>query len=60
MTSYSAKGSQQAEHCAEQMSQGTQLTCPLPSTGTYEVQLFTGDQQYGHYESVGQLEFNKG
>ncbi|MBW4472708.1 MAG: transglutaminase [Stenomitos rutilans HA7619-LM2] len=60
MASYGAKGSQQTEHCTEQTSQGTQLACPLPGTGTYEVQLFTGDQQYGHYESVGQLEFNKG
>lgn len=60
MASYGVKGGPQAEHCAEQTSQGTQLACPLPGTGTYAVQLFTGDQQYGHYEYVGQLEFNKG
>jgi hypothetical protein len=60
MASYGAKGSQQTAPCAEQTSQGTQLACPLPGTGTYEVQLFTGDQQYGKYEYVGQLEFNKG
>ncbi len=60
MASYGTKGSQQTTHCAEQTSQGTQLACPLSGNGTYEVQLFTSDQQYGQYEYVGQLEFNKG
>lgn len=60
MASYGIKGSQQSDHCAEQTSQGSELTCSLPGAGTYEVQLFSGDQQYGQYEYVGQLEFNKG
>ncbi|MEX0272039.1 transglutaminase domain-containing protein [Leptolyngbyaceae cyanobacterium UHCC 1019] len=60
MASYGVKGSGQSQHCAQQTSQQPQLSCALPSTGTYEVQLFSGDQQYGQYEYVGQLEFNKG
>jgi len=60
MASYSLKQSQQAERCANQTSQNPQLSCSLPSAGTYEVLLFSSDQQYGQYEYVGQLEFNKG
>jgi transglutaminase/protease-like cytokinesis protein 3 len=60
MASYGVKGSGQSEKCSEQISQAPQLSCPLPGTGTYEVRLFSGNQQYGQYEYVGQLEFNKG
>lgn len=60
MASYGVKGSGQSQRCAQQTSQQPQLSCALPSTGTYEVQIFSGDQQYGQYEYVGQLEFNKG
>jgi hypothetical protein len=60
MASYNLKQSQQAERCADQTSQIPQLSCSLPSPGTYEVRLFSSDQQYGQYEYVGQLEFNKG
>jgi Transglutaminase-like superfamily len=60
MASYSIKGSQQSNRCTEQTSQAPQLACPLPGVGTYEVRLFSGDQQDGHYDYVGQLEFNKG
>jgi len=47
------------EQCAEATSQASQLSCPLPGSGTYEVRLFSGAQQSGQYEYVGQLEFNK-
>ncbi|MBD2463918.1 transglutaminase [Oscillatoria sp. FACHB-1407] len=60
MAIYGVKGSGQAEKCSEQISQDPQLSCSLPGTGTYEVRLFSGNQQYGQYEYVGQLEFNKG
>jgi len=59
MASYGSKGSQQTERCAEATSQASQLSCPLPGSGTYEVRLFSGAQQSGQYEYVGQLEFNK-
>ncbi|KAM3102313.1 transglutaminase domain-containing protein [Phormidesmis sp. 146-12] len=60
MATYSAKGSNQSQRCVEQTSQGLQLSCPLPSAGAYEVALFSGKHQYGQYEYVGQIEFNKG
>jgi transglutaminase-like putative cysteine protease len=59
LTSYSPKGSNQAERCTDAAIQGTQITCPLPGSGTYEVQLFSGDEQYGDFAYVGQLEFNR-
>ncbi|NJP11192.1 MAG: transglutaminase [Leptolyngbyaceae cyanobacterium RU_5_1] len=59
MASYGARGSQQSERCAVQTTQDAQLSCPLPASGTYEVRLFSGDQQYGQYDYVGQLEFNQ-
>lgn len=59
LTSYAAKGASQAERCTEAPTQGPQLTCPLPGSGTYEIRLFSGDAQYGEFDYVGQVEFNK-
>jgi len=59
LTSYAAKGSSQAERCTNGATQGPQITCPLPRSGAYEVQLFSGDEQYGDFAYVGQLEFNR-
>lgn len=59
LTSYVPKGSSQAERCGEGATQGPQITCPLPGSGSYEVQLFSGDEQYGDFAYVGQLEFNR-
>lgn len=59
LTSYVAKGSNQAERCIEEATQGPQITCPLPRSGTYEVKLFSSDEEYGTYAYVGQLEFNR-
>ena len=59
LTSYAAKGTTQSEHCTEAATQGPQITCPLPSSGTYEVRIFSGDEQYGEFAYVGQVEFNK-
>lgn len=56
---YAPKGSGQGDYCTEQATQGTQIDCPLPSAGTYEVTLFSGDEQYGQYSYLGQLEFNR-
>jgi transglutaminase/protease-like cytokinesis protein 3 len=59
MSSYALKGANQAERCSDSATQGPQVTCPLPSSGTYEVSLFSGDQQYGNFQHVGQVEFNR-
>jgi transglutaminase/protease-like cytokinesis protein 3 len=59
LTSYAPKGSNQDERCTEEATQGPQITCPLPRSGSYEVKLFSSDEQYGTYAYVGQLEFNR-
>ncbi|MBD1918310.1 MULTISPECIES: transglutaminase domain-containing protein [Cyanophyceae] len=59
LPSYSLKGSTQAEHCLESATQGPQITCSLPGPGAYEVSLFSGDEQYGEFAYVGQVEFNR-
>ncbi len=35
------------------------ISCPLPSRGTFEVLLFSSDKEYSTYQFVGRLEFNK-
>ncbi|MBE9113991.1 transglutaminase [Nodosilinea sp. LEGE 07298] len=59
LSSYALKGAAQAEHCTDGATQGPQITCPLPTAGTYEVSLFSGDEQYGDFGYVGQVEFNR-
>ncbi|WP_017301972.1 transglutaminase domain-containing protein [Nodosilinea nodulosa] len=59
LSSYSLKGSNQAEYCTDSATQAPQITCPLPSSGTYEINLFSGDEQYGQFAQVGQVEFNR-
>ena len=59
LSRYALKGSSQSERCGDGATQGPQITCPLPSTGTYEVSLFSGDDQYGSFGYVGQVEFNR-
>jgi hypothetical protein len=59
LPSYALKGSGQSEHCLESATQGPQITCPLPSSGAYEISLFSGDEQYGDFGYVGQVEFNR-
>lgn len=56
---YAPKGSAQSEFCVEQATQGGQIDCPLPSSGTYEVTLFSGKEQFGEYAYLGQVEFNR-
>lgn len=56
---YSIKGSGQSERCGDGPTQGPQITCPLPTSGTYEVSLFSSDEQYGDFGYVGQVEFNR-
>jgi len=59
LTSYAAKGAKESQRCSDTAIQGPQITCPLPRTGTYEIRLFSGDEQYGDFAYVGQVEFNK-
>lgn len=59
LASYVPKGSTQREQCGEGASQISPITCALPRPGTYEVSLFGGEEQYGQFEYLGQLEFNK-
>jgi transglutaminase-like putative cysteine protease len=59
LTSYALKGSSQSEHCTDGATQGPQITCPLPGSGTYEIRLFSGNEQYGDFDYVGQIEFNR-
>lgn len=59
MASYNSKGSGQAQHCMDQTVQGSQISCALPGVETYEIRLFSGNEQYGQYDYVGQVEFNK-
>ncbi|MBE9109877.1 transglutaminase [Nodosilinea sp. LEGE 07298] len=59
LSSYALKGSAQAEQCTDSPTQGPQITCSLPTSGTYEVSLFSGDEQYGDFAHVGQVEFNR-
>ena len=59
LASYLLKGSNQSAQCLEGATQGTQITCSLPGTGTYEVDLFSGANQFGNFAFVGQVEFNK-
>jgi hypothetical protein len=59
LPSYSLKGSTKAEHCLESATQGPVITCSLPTSGAYEVSLFSGDEQYGNFTHVGQVEFNR-
>jgi hypothetical protein len=59
LPSYALKGAAQAEYCLESATQGPVITCPLPTSGAYEVSLFSGDEQYGDFAYVGQVEFNR-
>ena len=59
LASYAPKGSSQSKNCSDKASQGPKLACPLPSSGAYEVRLFSGDKQFGEFAYMGQMEFNK-
>lgn len=59
MATYGRKESNQTEPCQTNTSQDGRLTCRLPRQGTYDVHLFSGQEQSGQYEFVGQLEFNR-
>ncbi len=59
MASYLPKGAMQSQRCSDSPSQGTLVTCSLPASGIYDIQLFSGDEQFGEFTSLGQVEFNK-
>lgn len=59
LSSYAEKGSSQSVKCGDAAIQSSQINCSLPITGTYEVKMFTGEEQYGSFKYVGELEFNR-
>ena len=59
IASFAKKGEQQSTNCTKEISPATQISCRFSDTGTYEVSLFSSNQEYGKYGYVGQLEFNK-
>ena len=58
LASYSPKGSSGSQNCGQPV-QDIQISCPLPSSGSYEVSLFTSTENRGNFNYVGRLEFNK-
>ena len=58
LASYSPKGSNSSQNCGQPV-QDSQISCPLPSSGSYEVSLFTSSEGQGNFDYVGRLEFNK-
>lgn len=58
LASYNPKGSTSSQNCGRSV-QDSQISCPLPSSGSYEVSLFTSTESVGSFEYVGRLEFNK-
>lgn len=59
MATFSKKGEEASTKCNQTTDRSGQIFCSFPATGTYEVKLFSGSQQYGKYAYLGQLEFNK-
>jgi hypothetical protein len=47
-----------SQNCGKPV-QDSQISCPLPSSGSYEVSLFTSTETRGNFNYVGRLEFNK-
>jgi transglutaminase-like putative cysteine protease len=58
LASYNPKGSSGSQNCGQPI-QDKQVSCPLPSSGNYEVSLFTSTENRGKFDYVGKLEFNK-
>ena len=60
LANYTLEGQAQSNSCTEGATQGTEIVCPLPRKGTYQVKLFSGEQQYNEqFDYIGQLEFHK-
>jgi hypothetical protein len=58
LASYKPKGGSTKQNCGQPV-QDSQISCTLPSSGSYEVSLFTSTNNRGSFQYVGQLEFNK-
>ncbi len=57
--SYAHKGASHSERCTDQATVGPEITGALPTSGTYEVRLFGGNDPFGSLDYLGQLEFNR-
>jgi transglutaminase-like putative cysteine protease len=58
LASYRPKGSGGSQNCGQPI-QDSQISCPVPNAGSYEVSLFTSTEDGGNFNYVGRLEFNK-
>ncbi|MFC1849050.1 transglutaminase domain-containing protein [candidate division CSSED10-310 bacterium] len=58
MAKFGKKGGQATKDCEIKRAEETCITCSLPGSGTYEVELFSSPQQYGTYLFIGRIEFN--
>jgi len=45
--------------CAVARGDVTRVTCGLHAAGSYDVELFSNDEQYGTYHFIGQVEANR-
>lgn len=59
LATYAARGEAQQTPCGTFRSQDPQITCALPGRATYEINLFSSDDQQGQFDYLGQVEFNK-
>jgi transglutaminase/protease-like cytokinesis protein 3 len=59
MATFGRKGEQASVECDVMRGATTSISCPLPNPGTYEVSLFSSGKQYGTYQFVGRIAFNK-
>ncbi|MBN2382711.1 transglutaminase [bacterium] len=59
MARFKLKGSPSEQDCSLTRASHTQLDCPLPEKGMYEVSLYSSLEQYGSYDFVGKIEFNR-
>ena len=59
LASFGKKGQGSSVRCKVIHAAKTTVSCPFPAPGTYEVNLFSSEKQYGTYQFVGRLEFNK-
>lgn len=56
---FGKKGTDPSTRCEVTQAATTTISCPFPALGTYEVNVFSSGQQYGTYQFVGALQFNK-
>jgi len=56
---FGEKDTELSTRCKIAQGATTMISCPFSTLGTYQVNVFSSGQQYGSYQFVGTLEFNK-